>query len=155
MLPTQRSKVIASELLLEYDHFDYREQRALGRRMVQPVISPLFALKATEIEAEEEFIFPRSSRLWINLPKIRSKGAAIWKRRYLEEMASPKSKTSLELSDLVRGHFSLGSHGTHEVLAKAGMASSDGWHLFARQTTRGVLSGAEAMIEVFRGRCCR
>jgi hypothetical protein len=30
MLPTQRSKVIASELLLEYDHFDYREQRALG-----------------------------------------------------------------------------------------------------------------------------
>lgn len=136
--------VIASELLLEYDHFDYREQRALGRRMVQPVISPLFALKATEIEAEEEFIFPRSSRLWINLPKIRSKGAAIWKRRYLEEMASPKSKTSLELSDLVRGHFSLGSHGTHEVLAKAGMASSDGWLLFARQTTRGVLSGAEA-----------
>eukprot|EP00435_Cladocopium_sp_Y103_P005512 s125_g1.t2 len=139
--------VTASELLLEYNHFDYREQRALGRRMVQLVISQLLALKATEIEAEEEFVLPRGSRLWINLPKIRNKGAAIWKRRYLKEMASPKSKTSLELSDLVRGqHFSLGSIGTHEVLAEAGMASSDGWRQFARQTTRGVLSGVPAEV---------
>ena len=27
LLPTQCSKVMASELRLEYDHFDYREQR--------------------------------------------------------------------------------------------------------------------------------
>eukprot|EP00434_Breviolum_minutum_P002786 symbB.v1.2.002448.t2/scaffold99.1/size346285/4 len=138
--------VTASELLVEYDRLDSSGQLSLGRRVLKPVLWRLSLLeKATSSEAEDEFAFPRGSR---RLTGIRFKTAARWKRRYLEEMAFPsRSGTSLQLSDMVPGGFSLGSLGTGEALTEVGLSSSSSWYLFGRRATRGALLGQELLWE--------